>query len=321
MRAEARDVEPARVRLGWADVIILVTVTIWGGNFIVAKIALDTFNPLVFNALRYSLAVVLEVFVLFARGETLSMPWVDFRRLLPVALFGSAGFQVFFIFGLQYTTAGNSAMLMATVPIFVALYSALFWRQRLNALIWAGAVLTLIGILVLTFGSDTGFDLTSATLIGNLLILLASAGWAAYTVGNRSLLRVYSPLKVTALTMLISAPVVIILAVPGLFTTDWSAISAGAWSGVIYSGVLSLALAFLLWNTGVKRLGGTRAAIYSNMTPIISLAVAWVVLGEYLNLLQFVGVAVVLAGIWLARFAPGVPEPAAVTPSPSPRRP
>jgi len=292
----------------WADAVILVTVLIWGINMVVVKALLVEIPPLAFTALRFVGAAVLETLILFATGQNLSMPWRDLRRMIAMSLFGVVAYQVLFVFGITRTTAGNSSVLLATVPIFVLLYNGLMRRQRLAGIAWLGAIMTCAGVLFLTLGRGQALAAQWATLTGDLLILLAAIGWAAYTLSSQPLLRVYSPLKLTTLSMLVTAPALVLLAIPELLTLPWSEVTPGAWAGLAYSAVFSIALAYLLWNVSVQRLGGTRTAIYSNLTPIISLVAAWLALGERLGLLQLAGVLIVLVGVGLARVQPRRPD-------------
>jgi drug/metabolite transporter (DMT)-like permease len=93
------------------------------------------------------------------------------------------------------------------------------------------------------------------------------------------------------------------MAVPSFVTQDWRGIGATAWLGVAFSGILAIGLGYLIWNTGLGELGGTRTAVYSNLTPVVAAALAWVTLGERWTIAQAVGAAAVLIGIVLTRTA------------------
>jgi drug/metabolite transporter (DMT)-like permease len=215
---------------------------------------------------------------------------------------GVLSYQLLFVFGIQRTTAGNASVLLATIPIFVAMYGGIFRRRKLETPVWVGSLLTFGGITLLTLGSGKSLSANLETLPGNLMLLLAAVCWAGYTVGSSDLMKRYSPVKLTALSMLITAPVMDVLSIPELLSTDWSAITLPAWGGLLFSAVFSIAVAYLFWNIAVQRLGDARSSTYSNMTPIVSLVTAWIVLDERLAALQFLGAAIVLAGVWLARF-------------------
>lgn len=293
-----------RPPFGLPDVLILLAVLIWGVNTSVVKATLAVMHPIVFNALRFSLSSIVMLLISRLQRQSLALPREDRRRTFPVMVVGVLLYQLLFVFGLSRTTAGNTSVLLATIPIFIALYWGLIRRQRLPALIWAGAVLTFSGVAMLTLGSGKTFRPGSSSLIGDGLILLAAVCWAAYTIGSQSLLERHSPTKITTLSMLFAAPALDLIALPQLLRTDWGAIPWPAWAGLLFSAVFSIALSYLFWNTGVQYMGSARATAYSNLTPIISLITAWIALGERLNVIQMAGAAVVLVGIWLVRFDP-----------------
>jgi len=136
---------PATHGFSWADTGILLTVLIWGGNMVVVKAALSEIPPLAFTALRFIGAAVIETILLHALGENLKMPWRDMRRTMAMALFGVVAYQGLFVLGIARTTAGNASVLLATIPILVALYNGVIKRQRLGANVWLGIALTIAG--------------------------------------------------------------------------------------------------------------------------------------------------------------------------------
>ena len=93
----------------------------------------------------------------------------------------------------------------------------------------------------------------------------------------------------------------LVVAIPALRAQDWASVSLGAWGGLAFSGGLSIALAYILWYYGVRHLGSSRTAVYSNTVPIVALIVAWLTLGEVPSWVQAVGTASILGGIGLSR--------------------
>jgi drug/metabolite transporter (DMT)-like permease len=104
-------------------------------------------------------------------------------------------------------------------------------------------------------------------------------------------------------TFLSGTPVLLLLAVPSFATQDWRRIGAMGWLGVAFSGIVAIGLAYLAWNTGLGAVGSTRTVVYSNLTPVVAAALAWVTLGERWSMAQVCGAAVVLVGIALTRSA------------------
>ena len=93
----------------------------------------------------------------------------------------------------------------------------------------------------------------------------------------------------------------LLICAPSLLRQDWSRVRPLAWAGLVYSGLFAIALAYLIWSYGVKKIGSTRTAIYSNITPVVALLVAWLALGESPSPGQLAGAVVIFTGIYLVR--------------------
>ena len=111
----------------------------------------------------------------------------------------------------------------------------------------------------------------------------------------------YGAVRTTAWTLWSGAVIIFLMGLPSLFRQDWGAIDAVSWAGLLYSAFLSIGLAYLLWYRSVGRIGSSRTAIYSNLTPVVALAAGAVWLGEGLTPLSLVGAAMVIGGVMLVR--------------------
>jgi drug/metabolite transporter (DMT)-like permease len=273
---------------------------IWGFNFSFVKEALEEMTPLTLNALRFPLASGLLVLILWRRG-TLQLPArEDTLRVLGLGVLGNVIYQLLFIYGLDLTLAGNASLLLATVPAWTILLSFFLGHERPSPLVWAGVVGTLTG-MVLVVSGGSGVALGGTTLVGDLLMIGAAVGWSLYTVGSRNLIQRYGPMRVTAWTLWVGTVGLVLAGLPDTLRTDLGGLSPLAWFAVVYAGVVSLSVAYLLWYRGVQRIGSARTAVYSNMVPVVALLVAWLWLGERPSLSQAAGAAVILGGISVAR--------------------
>ncbi|HEX7091979.1 MAG TPA: EamA family transporter [Longimicrobiales bacterium] len=298
---EARATGPAAPAR--TDLVLLLMVLIWAVNFSVVKAALAELPPLAFNALRFPLASLVVLAALRRRGPV-PLPRRDHRlRITMLALVANVVYQLLFIFGMDRTRAGNASVLLAGTPVLTALFSAWAGHERLSARAWVGVSGAVIGmaLIVASGGGELGFG--AETLAGDLMMIGASLAWALYTVGARDMIAEYGPIPVTAWTLWIGSLGLLGLGAPALARLDWGTVSLAAWGGVAYAGGLGIGLAYLIWNTGVHRIGNTRTAMYSNLVPVVALVVAWAWLGERPLPWQVVGAAVIIGGITLAHQA------------------
>ncbi len=287
-----------RSRFTPTDALLLLVVCIWGSNFTIVKAAIEQIPPLAFNALRLAIACV--VLVAAARLSGAGLPdRADWPRLVALGLIGHCGYQLSFIQGLARTSVTNSSLILGCLPVTVLLLNVVSRRREpVGRWQWVGVALAVVGVyLVVGVGAQVARD----TLQGDLIIMLSVWCWGWYTIGSRPLLRVYTPLQVTAYTTVIGALAFAPFAVQSLASLAWQAVSWWAWAAVLASGVLALSVSYVLWYTGVQRLGSARTSVYSNLVPVVAMMVAALGLHESIGAAKIAGAALVLAALALTR--------------------
>lgn len=296
-------------RFGLTDISLLGMAVIWGLNFIVVKTTLAEVQPLAFVSVRFLLGAV----VLFAVARLTGgfrIPRRDWWRVGLSGVVGTAIYQPIFITGLSLTRASNSALIVAVTPAFIVLLNRLLGRERFTTRGWTGILLSFAGLaLVVQSGGDLSGD--PRVLLGDLLILAGTVFWSVYSVITAPLLKTYSSLSVTALSITVGTVPLVLIAVPSLLAQDWAAVSVQGWLGLGYSAIFAIVIAYVIWNLGVQRIGGARTAMYNNLTPVVATLAAAVFLGEQLTPVKVAGAAVIFAGLFLARTANVIVEPEA----------
>ena len=290
--------ERAKLR---AHAALMVMAVIWAVNFSVSKVALEELSPLAFNALRFPLAAALLYFVLRSRGTVPLPSRSEWPRVLVLGILGNLLYQLCFIFGLDLTTAGNASLLLASTPMITALLSAAVGHERVRARVWVGGVATFGGIVLVVLGGRSQLPSGSHTLTGDLIMFGASVAWAFYTVGSRPLVQRYGALPITAWTLWIGTAGLVLAGLFDTLRTDLHQVSPLTWLAVLYAGVLSIGVAYIIWYHGVATLGNTRTSTYSNVVPVIALLTAWLWLGEVPTAAQIAGTAVILTGVSVAQ--------------------
>lgn len=281
------------------DLLLVLMVVLWGVNFIVIKAAMAEFRPLAFNAVRFGLAAACVVAL--ARSRSGARPP---RALLPrfflLGLLGNTIYQFAFIEGVARTRAGNAALIMAAVPVQTAIISHLRGHERLRWRDVLGLVVSTAGIAVIVLGSGKTVAF-GGTIGGDLLVLAATVCWSVYAIGTKPLADTYGSFTVTGWTMGLGAIPLVLLSVPSLAAQDWAAIHPAAWAGLVFSALGALVVAYLIWTHGVRVIGPSRTALFSNFTPVVAMLAAWALLGETPTGWQVTGAGGIFTGIWLTR--------------------
>jgi drug/metabolite transporter (DMT)-like permease len=289
----------AHPAFGFTDVLLFTMAVIWGINFVVVKYATHIFNPVAFTGLRVGVAAAFLLLVAFARGRP-ALPRRDVIGLLLLGMLGNGLYQLFFVLGVSRTRAGNASLIVGAAPAFIALVARARGMERVKRTTLLGIGLSVLGVALVIIGSANSSS-GDATLLGSLLVFLGVICWTLYTIGLQPYTSRVDVIQLSAITLLGGAVPLLIASAPALVSTNWSAVGTGGWLAVFYSSVISMGVAYFFWYRGLRVLGPTRTAVYSNLQPIVALLVAWAFLNETPTMFQGVGAATIIAGVFLTR--------------------
>ena len=281
------------------DVTLLLVALIWGVNYTVVKFGTTLVDPLAYNGVRVALAAVL-LSAIVALGREPLPPTRIILALLALGVLGNGVYQVLFVEGIARTRASDAALFVAASPAFIAIIGQLRGVERIDRRAAVGIALSIGGIALVVLGTATGHE-GQASLLGDLLVLTGSLSWALYTVLLKPYTHDVSGIQLSAFTMVGGAIPLVLVAWPAISSAAWRSVPSLGWVAVAYSGVFALVVAYYFWYRGVRVIGPTRTAMYSNLQPVIAVLVAWPMLGETPTVWQAVGAAAIIGGLLLTR--------------------
>ena len=282
------------------DLLLLSVVAVWGLNFAVMKQIYRTLHPLAFNALRFVLTSAAMLAVVKLRGGPLAVERRDLPEIFGLALVSHTVYQFLFALGLDWTRAGNSAILMSLSPLFAYVVGLSRGRERFRRRVLGGILLSAAGVAAVTLSgrARVGFG---STWPGDLMTLGAALCWGYYTGSAGRLVEKYGAVRLTVVVMLAGTAVLVPASLPWVARQDWRHIGAATWLGIAYASFLSIVYGYFAWTYALGRVGVSRTAVFSNVTPIVALAASWAVLGEQPIAAQLAGVILILTGVFLVR--------------------
>lgn len=281
----------------WA--VLLGTLLLWSGNWIVARAVRDDISPGLATAGR--LVLVIALLLPFTGGSlAVKLPALarrDWRILWALGFAGGGLHLALQWLGLHYTTATSATLYLSTAPVFILLLAAPLLGERIAARQWLGVGISFAGVALIGL---QGRFVNPSFNVGDLMALASMAMWGAYTVFLR--------LRRDALDTAEFLTVVCLLGLA--FMTPWMVVEyflgmtlrltpAGA-AAVLYSAFGSLLLAYAGWSYVVKRLGAARAGVTMHLMPAIAVGLAALFLGEAPSWFHFAGISLILAGVALA---------------------
>jgi drug/metabolite transporter (DMT)-like permease len=276
---------------------LLLAVLFLGTNPVAVKFAVGEVPPLPFVALRFTLAGLLLLGLVRVLSREDLPERKDLASMVGVGLLGVGLNNVAFTLGVSLTTASETALIYAAVPIWGMLLGSFLGLERPTRGSVIGVAVAIVGVVVVVGGGLGG----ASSLPGDLLVVLATVCWGSYAVLSLPLLRKYPPLVVASLTMLFAGLGVAPAALPEFLRTDWGAVGGAAWAAFAYSTVFVAAFGFWAWQRGISGVGANRALVYQYLVTLVGVASGVSLLGESLTVDKIAGGAIILLGVYLAR--------------------
>ncbi len=287
----------------WDSPILLLAATtlIWAGHALVSRLAVGELGPMTLVFLRWTFGLAP---ILFVARKTLAN---DFRvlrahwlRVTAMGALGFTGFNALFYVAGHYTSAVNLALIQALIPALVLIGSSAVFRAHASSFAWIGAIVTTVGVAVITAHGDWSFLAHEKLNSGDAMMLVASVFYAFYTLGLRTRPNAspFGFLAAMAIAALItSLPLFVAEVLAGGFV--WP-----TWKGALLLLYAALGPAFVaqaLFMRGVELIGPSRAGVFVNLVPVFGALLAVALLGEPFAAYHVVALALVVVGILVAQ--------------------
>jgi len=279
---------------------LVLTAVFWGGTFIAARVVTRGIDAYSVAFLRFLAASVLLLAVsVKIEGGPARVKAKHIPPLVVLGLTGVFAYNIFFFKGLKIVEAGRAALIVATCPVFIAAFSALFLKERLTFFkIWgilislagAGIVITR-GDLVQTAGGSFG--------VGEVYILGCVMCWVVYSLVGKEVMKELSPLAAVAYSSVVGT---VLLFFPAVYNGLFEKIAGASfveWICVGYLAVFGTVVGFVWYYEGVREIGAVRAGLFINLVPVSGVALGFLILNEPVSFSLAVGGALVITGVYM----------------------
>ena len=277
----------------WGILGLLTVTIIWGGGFVASDIALETLSPFQIMAIRFFIAAVCMTILGGKQLRTIKKDEVKCGFLLGTALFAAFALQ---IIALQYTTPSKNAFLTATNVVFVPFIALVIYKKKIELRSLIGAGMAIVGAGVLSLQSDFSVNL------GDGLTLLCAVGFAFQIFLTGEYVGGIRPSVLNFLQMTTAC----ILSIVGLclkrefdFAPSMESILA-----VVYLGVVSTTVCYLLQTVSQKYVDETKSAIILSMEAVFGTVFSVILLGESVTVRMIIGSALILSAVLVSEIQP-----------------
>lgn len=273
---------------------LILASSIWGGMYVVVKVVVAVIPPAELVWMRY----VIALFALITIGLVTKQNWKIKKQhmglIIAIAVIGYVVSIVTQEAGTMLSTAQMGAIITSTTPAFMVVFASLILKEHLSLRKFVSVFLATVGVVVIV-GVD---NLDMSSMLGGLSLIVAALTWALMSVLIKRLPNDYSQIVVTTYATLIAVIILtpfVIPRLPAINTSDL--VRPEIWGGLIYLGIISTAIAFLLWNRGLQMLNASSGGLYFFFQPIVGALLGWLILGETLSLTFWFGSILILFGV------------------------
>jgi len=279
---------------------LTLSVLFWGGTFVAGRLVTREMAPETAAFIRFFIASVLLLMILLHREGRL--PRLNRTQALGMLLLGLTGvfaYNLFFFNALKSVEAGRAALIIASNPVFIAIFSFFLFRERFPPLKILGILVSVSGAMVVIARGDPQLLFQEGIGSGELFLVGCVFSWVAYTLIGKQVLSGMTPLTAVTYSCIAGS---LMLLVPALMHGLPEAVGSLSWTSagsLLYLSMLGTVVGFVWFYRGVDEIGPTRAGLFINLVPVSGVALGILVLGEQPGISLFIGGALVITGLFL----------------------
>lgn len=280
----------------------ILTSLIFGLSFLFSKKALSIVDPFTLLSFRFLLAFLIMTLLIFCKFIKINFKGKNIKNLLFLGLMQPIMYFTFETFGIQFSSSSQAGLMIALIPIFVTILSAYALKESPSKLQCAFIILSVSGVAFIVFMN--GSSSSEGSLVGIFLLLGAVFSAAVFNILSRKFSKEFSPLELTYAIMAMGALFFNFVSIYNHIESHTLAQyfsplkSRNFLISISYLGVLSSLIAFFLINFTLSRIEASKAAIFTNLSTIVSIIAGVVLLNESFKLYHLIGSILILLGVW-----------------------
>ena len=277
---------------------LVLAVSFWGINSVVAKGVIDDIPPMALSFYRWVTALVFLLPFAFKRVQEEKRVIRDnLGVLFLLSLPSVAIYNSMLYLGAMYTTATNISLVVAAMPAMTLGISWLINKDRPKLIQSAGIGLSLAGVVAIVAKGSMATILSMDVNPGDILVMISISSWALYSVLLKRTSLSISPITFLFMTIVFGLTAIFPFYLWEFFFTGGFTLNRSVVVVFIFLGICPSILSYIFWNQGVKKLGAATASIFVYLVPLVTSAIAYVFLGERLLSYHFTGGAMILVGL------------------------
>lgn len=273
-----------------------IAAIIWGAMFVVVKIVVDEVHPIQLVWLEYLISLVFLIGYSVIKGEKWHINWPDLKLIFWIGIIGNTISLVAQEMGTGLSNAQTGSVITSTIPAFMIIFGWLILKEPLDKVKIFSVLIAILGVVMIVGLKMSG----SNVVLGVLLLILTAITWALMSVLIKKV-KTYSSLQIT-----IMSTVVAVVCLTPFILSDMSSLTSINFLepkvifSLLYIGAVSTAVAYVMWNKGLKVISASSSGLFYLIQPIVGSFLGWLLLGEQISVGFIIGSAMILASVWIS---------------------
>ncbi|MDE5411842.1 DMT family transporter [Alkalihalobacterium chitinilyticum] len=279
-------------------VLLMFVMVIWGMNVVFIKMLVDVFPTVTMTSFRVFLAGVVAITVCILIKQLRKFTKVEWKYIFIATIFGVTGHHFFLAWGLTTTTASNTALILALLPLTTSILASVMLKDSLSRLRVVGIIFAFCGVASIILQSGESF---TSINVGDVSIFIAMFVQAVSFIYIKKGTNTIDSRVMTAVMLVVGSSFLFVIS---LFaepagTSQMIEQTGWIWGIFLVSSIFATALGHFLFNAAIHRLGAGQTAVFNNFVPFFGLVFSALWLGEQITLLQLTGFVFIVLGVLL----------------------
>ncbi len=283
-----------RFKIYWKP---LFAVIVWGFSFIATKDALEEVSPEVIVFLRQILGMTFLAIIAVKQKKKFSINLKDHGWVFVLALIACIHLWIQ-VTGLQWTSASNTGWIIGITPVFMAILSFIFFKEKILVQQTTGIVIAFLGLLLLISKGDL-FSIDLVKNKGDALVVGSSITWSIYSMVNKKITFHYPPIMTTLYMFFFVAVLIFPFTLNAENISSVINLTPGGWMSILFLGIICSGAAYALWAQSLKEMSASKVGAFLYIEPFVTFFGAWILLNEQITLITLVSGLIIIGGVIL----------------------
>ena len=288
---------------------LIFVAAVWGFGWPAGRVLAAEMAPFVAAWTRYVVAIACFAVLLLVTNNWVLPTRGEWKRIAWIGFFSTVVYQAFFMFGMQYTAAGDASLMITFNPFFTALLAIFFLNERMNWRLGTGLAMGITGVTILFLYSPNVDRPFNERALGDLLIAAAALSWACNSILMKKAMTTpapdatesLSPLQLTVWSSVVGFLLLTPMVAVETWYVGWPDPNLYGWISLVFLAVFSTVISYVWFADGIRTIGAGKSALYVYLVPPFGIFSGWLLLDEKLGVPLLVSFVLIVGGVALAQ--------------------